>query len=187
MYFFSFTYLEMLSIEIRAPYVLGRHPVISNSQLTFEMNNNLSETVSDKLDLHEQWFPLVLFLKNILLLLFFFYHSPFLKVWLQWANKSHSLCPVELLLLEQLLNSSKSHPSPILSSQVFPLLSVASALVKPFLLANNHCHLVPASATPRPLQLLSWVKRQRKTGKSSWWHWSQSLRLADWFKLHLIA
>lgn len=73
MYFFSFTYLEMLSIEIRAPYVLGRHPVISNSQLTFEMNNNLSETVSDKLDLHEQWFPLVLFLKNILLLLFFFF------------------------------------------------------------------------------------------------------------------
>lgn len=61
----------MLSIEIRAPYMLGRCPVISNSQLTFEMNNNLSETFSGKLDLHEQWFPLILFLKNVLLLIFF--------------------------------------------------------------------------------------------------------------------
>lgn len=60
--------------------MLGRHPGISNSQLTFEMNNNLSETVSGKLDLHKQWFPLILFLINILLLLLFFYHSPFLKV-----------------------------------------------------------------------------------------------------------
>lgn len=51
--------------------MLGRHPVISNSQLTFEMNNNLSEKVSGKLDLHEQWFPLLLFLKNMLLLFIF--------------------------------------------------------------------------------------------------------------------
>lgn len=67
----------MLSIEIRAPYMLGRHPVISNSQLTFEMNNNLSEKVSGKLDLHEQWFPLLLFLKNMLLLFIFFIIAQF--------------------------------------------------------------------------------------------------------------